>query len=230
MTGAQPCAIVAIEIFQEKHVIAEVRVVLEQFFSVVYRPLAVWPWLEKRAQPCRKTVGRFIERNALARTGRKLDLERIAIVVVEALQSFYQQEIHREPNWPSPIRVSPKSAALRFGRFVVNLKRRAFQRQHVRVALMVLRKRSETVRRQEFTLIEHALQDALEPRQIYNRQQPPLFHSARGHRRQALGQVRTVVDEPLHALAEPRQPLNQLLLDGVAGNQRQQPDHRSQAK
>src|SRR5580693_187297 len=66
VTGAQPGAIVGMEVFHEKHVIAEMRVVLEQLLAVVYWPLAVCPRLEKRTQPRRKTICRFIEGNALA--------------------------------------------------------------------------------------------------------------------------------------------------------------------
>ena len=56
----------------------------------------------------------------LPRAGRAFDLEVVAEVVMELLQRFDQQEVHREPDRPAPVGIAAEQSGARIRRLVVD--------------------------------------------------------------------------------------------------------------
>ena len=61
---------------------------------------------------------------------------------------------------------------------------------------------------------------------VDEREQPPLAHARLLPRRDEARELRPVAQEPAHPAPEPRQPLEQVRLDRLDGEQRDQPDQR----
>src|SRR5258708_10631846 len=90
---------------------------------------------------------------------------------------------------------------------------------------VITRKRADTVRRKKLRFVEHARQHTLQLLATYQRQQPP--HPARRSLRHfdMLGNVWVIVDEPLHATLEPREPINDFRLQRFYREERNQANH-----
>lgn len=65
------------------------------------------------------------------------NLERVAVKVVVASESLYQQPIAGQPDRPAPITVATEEIALRFARVVVNGIRFSIVAERERVLLMI---------------------------------------------------------------------------------------------
>src|SRR5207253_1679916 len=86
VTCPDATAVVAMEIFVEQNEIAPVGVVLELVGLPVDRAATGGVAQEDRVQPAREFRCNLAQGHPLARTSRKLDLEGISVVIVEALQ------------------------------------------------------------------------------------------------------------------------------------------------
>ena len=64
-------------------------------------------------------VGDLLDRDEAARAGRALDLEVVAVVVMELLQRLDDQEVDREPDRPAPVRVAAEQPDVGLARLVV---------------------------------------------------------------------------------------------------------------
>ena len=62
-------------------------------------------------QPLRELVGDLVDRVIAAGAGRALDLEVVAVVVVELLQRLDDQVVDRQPDRPAPVGVAAEQAA-----------------------------------------------------------------------------------------------------------------------
>ena len=80
---------------------------------------------------------------------------------------------------------------------------------------------------QELVGVEHAGQQRLHPVPADERQQPPLADPALLPRRDERGEVRAVVQEPVHAALEVGERLEELGLDRLDRQERDQPDQRA---
>lgn len=98
MARADAATIVAVEVFVEDYVVAEVRIGRELGVILEHRALVV-PAFEKLA---RKTVSEFIgnfgDGHELAGAGRILDFEIFAVVVMELLQALDEEIVHGHPS------------------------------------------------------------------------------------------------------------------------------------
>src|SRR5262245_9111089 len=106
MAGAASASGFSMEVFVEEHEVAPVRVSREAAVRPVAGAVSV---LGAQEQPCKSSCqffGDFGEVLHLAGTGRKLDAKIVAVKVVIAFESFYQEVVQREPNWPAPVRVA----------------------------------------------------------------------------------------------------------------------------
>lgn len=68
-----------------------VRIVLEDALAAINRPLAGIVAVEDGDEPLRQRFGYFVQRQQVARTSGKFNLDFIAIVLVKALQTFDEQ-------------------------------------------------------------------------------------------------------------------------------------------
>ena len=137
MAGADARTVVAVEVFVEQHQVAPVRIRLIARVAAVHRPLAVGIPQERCASAAAKS------RPPLPTASCKFPepvghstLKSSPEVVMELLQRFDQQVVHREPDRPAPVRVAAEQAGARFGRLVVHAILRAVHRQHVGVILV----------------------------------------------------------------------------------------------
>ena len=86
-------------------VIAEVLVLHERLIPM-QRSLSVLVLHEDPAQPPAELACDVIEGHELARSGRALDLEVVAVVVVKLLQRLDQQIVRGKPDRSAPVRVA----------------------------------------------------------------------------------------------------------------------------
>src|SRR5262245_3234480 len=86
VAGADAAAGVAVEVLVEQHEIAPVRIRRVARVVPVAGPPALRVGQEQRRQPARDLVRRLAQVELAARPGRDLDLEVVAVEVVEALE------------------------------------------------------------------------------------------------------------------------------------------------
>ena len=67
------------------------------------------------------------------------NLEAVAIEVPQALQSFKEEKVHREPHGSAPVRIAAKERRRRVARRIVDLISLPAQLEHVRLVQVVAR-------------------------------------------------------------------------------------------
>ncbi len=144
---------------------------------------------------------------------------------MEFLQRLDEQIVHREPDRPAPVRIASEQTGARFTRFIVHAVLAAARVQHVGLVLMDPGKRPDAMRRQKLLFVQHELQNLAQLIAIHNRHQPTLAGAGRIHARHVCGEVRAILDEPVHAPLEARELIDQAGLQGLHREQRNQPNH-----
>src|SRR5499427_6288802 len=144
MAGAEPRAVVAVEIFKEENRAAPVFVALKFFYRAVCGPAPGLVGQEEFDQPPRQLLADVPEVHHLSRPGRAFDLEVVAVAIVREvrvilLQRFDDQEVDREPHGPAPIRVAAEQPGLRLRRLVIYTVLDALDVDSVRVVPMEAR-------------------------------------------------------------------------------------------
>ena len=141
---------------------------------------------------------------------------------MELLQRLDQQIVDRKPDRAAPVRVAAEQSGARFGRLVVHAVLGAVHVEHVGMVRVRSRERADAVGRKEFVFVEH---DLAAPAQLVR----STIDSSRrspcpGVRMQATLPVRSgrLLDEPLHPPLEARQLFQQLRLQRLDGEQRNQ--------
>ena len=169
------------------------------------------------------------ERHVDARTGRTFDLEFISVEPVQVEQSAHDQSVDGHPHRPAPVRIATEHARVRLGGNVRNRLCRSRGVEGVRMRLVVLRHRSNSELAQEFVLVEHVAQDALEPLLRQRREQPtpPMANEARARRRDLGHDLRVAFAHLVDQLDQMRVTAQVFRIEGGACAERQQPDHRA---
>src|SRR4029077_6226322 len=104
MARAQPSAVLSVEVFIERDQIPPERVVLKQLRPAEHRPSAIFAQ-ENVRQPPGYFARRLPQRFLLPGTSWYFHFELIAVVIVNPLERFDQQEVQRKPNRPAPVRI-----------------------------------------------------------------------------------------------------------------------------
>src|SRR5215475_643307 len=112
----------------KEKVIPKMRISLKQFVVAKDRPPAVLAAQQNSLQAVAELRCDFVDGHIAAGSGRAFDFEVITVVVMKFLQGFDDQEVQREPNGPSPIRIAPEKARRRFRLLVINSHGSPFQR------------------------------------------------------------------------------------------------------
>src|SRR5262244_1482311 len=120
MRRAHAPSAVAVEVFVEENVIAEVRILEGALVQAVHRPMTVLVGEEQPRKAPGKLIGYFIDGHERSGAGGALDAEVIAIVVMELLQRFDDEEIDRKPDRSAPVRVAAEQSAVGFARLVAH--------------------------------------------------------------------------------------------------------------
>src|SRR5437867_912507 len=110
---AQSATGVAVEVFVEEDVIAEVGILPHLLRGADERPAAVRPRHEDTQETPGQLVGHLAERQQLPRAGRALDLEARPVIVVEASEALDQQVVDRHPDRPAPVRIAAEEPGVR---------------------------------------------------------------------------------------------------------------------
>src|SRR5215470_18964951 len=145
VAGADARAVVAVKVLVEEHEVTPVWVALEFLGAAVDGPASVGASQEDARQPPRQLRGDLPEVQPRAGAGRELDLQGVAVEVVELLQRLEQQIVHRKPDRPAPVRVAAEYAARRLGRLVVDPMVQAVHVQDVWVVLVIPRHPADAV-------------------------------------------------------------------------------------
>src|SRR5262249_52900063 len=94
----------------EQDQVPPVRILLEELDVAVDRPPPVGPAQEDAGQPPRELHRGLPQREALPRAVGKLPLALAAVEVIEALERLDDEEVHREPDRPAPVRVAAEQS------------------------------------------------------------------------------------------------------------------------
>src|SRR5213080_2624397 len=152
---AETAAGVAGEVLGEAQQVAPVRIVAEAGIGAVTGPASAGVRDEEVREPPAELVGDVAERRETAGAHRTFDAHRIAVEVVIALERLDDEVVEGEPDRAAPIGVAAEEARVRLRRRVVDAVLLAVERKDERPFAMDLRERAETVRREEFPLVEH---------------------------------------------------------------------------
>src|SRR5436309_15111823 len=91
--------------------------------------------------------------------------------------------------------------------------------------LMVTRKGAHSVGRKEFGFVEHAAEHALEALAVDEREETPYASRRMFRHFDVLGNIRMIVNKPLHAALEAWEAIDDLRLEGLYYRQRDQSNH-----
>src|SRR4029453_17894715 len=119
MARAEPLAGFAVKIFVKERQVAPGGVVSEARIAAVAgaAPAGVG---EKDAGEARaKFKGDLMKVHHAPRSGGAFDLERVSIEMVVAFEGLEDEEVYREPDRPTPVRVAPEEASSGFAGGIV---------------------------------------------------------------------------------------------------------------
>src|SRR5207244_13175639 len=97
VAGPDPGAVVTVEVFVEEDQVAPVRIALEALGPAIHGAAPVLVTEEDAGEAPRNLRGHRPQIEHRARAGRKRDLERVAVAVVELLARLDQQIVHGTP-------------------------------------------------------------------------------------------------------------------------------------
>jgi len=140
MARAESPAGVAVKIFVKEHKVAPVRVVGEARVAAVARaaPAGVG---EKDAGKARaKFKGDLTQVHHAPRSGGAFDLKAVSIEMVIAFESLEDEEVYREPDRPTPVRVAAEEASSGFAGVIVDAVLDSTSVEDIRIVLVKLRK------------------------------------------------------------------------------------------
>jgi len=171
-------------------------------------------------------VGRYlVQGGVVAAAGRVLHLEVVAVVVVEPLEGFDDEEVHRHPDRTAPVGIAPEQVATGFPGHVSDLEGLAIGLEPVGSLFMDLRQGTDAEIRQEFPGVEDPAKEAFHSVPPQEREEMSITTTGLVPARDERREVGPMLKEPQHALLKAWQPVEQLLLQGLYGKQRDQPHH-----
>src|SRR5262249_34460877 len=116
--GAQPGAVVAVEVLIEEDEVAPEGVVLERARAAVDRPSAGGVAREDPDQAVGDLAGQLVECGRPAAGGRGAHAERRPVRLAQLAERLDQQKAGREPDRAPPVRVAPLDLRLGLRRLV----------------------------------------------------------------------------------------------------------------
>src|ERR1700675_3373770 len=146
MTGAHSRTGVAVEVLVKENQVAPMRVRLELVQVAEHRSVALFVTKKDVGHPARQFTRHFPQRLHVSRSGRELDFEIVTEIVVELLQRFDQEKIHREPDRAAPVRIASEYSGRRFAWLIVHSVFGSVDVEYVRVFAMKPRQCTDPVR------------------------------------------------------------------------------------
>ena len=200
MARAESLAGFAVKIFVKEHKVAPIRVVSEARVAAVARaaPAGV---AEKDAGETRaKFKGNLTEVHHAPRSGGAFDLEAVSVEMVVAFEGLEDEEVYREPDRPTPVRVAAEEASSGFAGVIVDPVFDSTCVHDIRIILVKLRNGAQPVRREEFIFIKHVFEHSFQSRARRDREQTvvmPCFTVG-----DVLREIGAMFHEPLQTFVE----------------------------
>src|SRR5687767_3901870 len=114
-----PSAIITVEVFEEQNVIMKMFVILKFLVFTEHRPLPLLVFCKDTDHAIRKIICNLFQCVHFSGTCGMFDLKVIPIIMMEALQRFYDEVVYGKPYWTTPVGVATKQCGLRFARRVL---------------------------------------------------------------------------------------------------------------
>ena len=147
-----------------------------------------------------KFKGDLTEVHHAPRSGRAFDLEAVSIEMVVAFEGLEDEEVYREPDRPTPVRVAAEEASSGFAGLIVDAVLDSTSVENIWIILVKLRNRAQPVRREEFIFIEHVFEHSLQSRARRDREQTPVMPCFTAGN--VLREIGTMFDKPLETFVE----------------------------
>src|SRR5215471_2852468 len=116
--------------------------------------------------------------------------------MMELLQRFDQQEIHREPDRSAPVRIAAEQTGRRFAWLIVDAVFSSVRSQNIGMLPMNPRYRTDAVGRKKLIFIQHHFQNSPQLLAVHDRQQPPFSLARSLHAGDVVRKVWAIFDEP----------------------------------
>src|ERR1700752_497665 len=143
--GADPTAVVAMEVFVEEDMVAKVWIGLQPRMITVTGASAC-PVQEKNAiEPQRKLIGDLVERQEGSRARGAFDFEVITVVVMKLLQRLDDEKVDRKPYGAAPVGIATEYRGVRFPRLVAYAEVHAVNVVTVRLISVHARHRAHSI-------------------------------------------------------------------------------------
>src|SRR5690349_17469579 len=110
MAGSDTAPGLSVEVLMKQHVITEVRVLCQFLMVAEHRAPLAPVGQEEPSQAPRELVRNVFDGHESARTSGAFDLEVVAVIMVEFLQRFDDEKVHRHPDRPAPVGVAAEKA------------------------------------------------------------------------------------------------------------------------
>src|SRR6516165_6031827 len=227
MAGTASSAIVSMEVLTEEDEVAPMRVGGKARLLPVARPVTAVVRKEQLNQAPGKLGRGLSEIHSNARADRDLHSKTVTIKVVVALKGFDQEIVDRKPHGAAPIRVATENRGSGFSGSVISAEFGAASVHDKGMLAVDRRKRPDPIRRKEFALVEQTLQYAFEPLPGGNGEQFAPLAAVFSWCRigDLMPEIGPVLEEPVHALFEAAQLLNDLVVQNRDGKKRNDTDH-----
>src|SRR6266446_10856339 len=150
MACAESLAGFAVKIFMKEHKVAPVRVVDEARVAAVARTTPAGVGKEDAGEARAKFKGDLTEVHHPPRSGGAFDLEAVSIEMVIAFEGLEDEEVYREPDRATPVRVAAEEASSGFAGVIIDAVLDSTSVDDIRIILMKLRNGAQPVWREEF--------------------------------------------------------------------------------
>ena len=161
MGRADAAPVVTVEVLVEQDAVAKMGIASSRLMMLEDRTAPGFILQENARQAASQFVRDFANGQVSRRAGRTLDLEIVAVILVELLQRFDEQVVDGHPDRPPPVRVSTEEAGNGFRGLITDTDFIATTAEHVGMRLVDLRDGAHAVIRKEFGLIEHPAEKTL---------------------------------------------------------------------
>ena len=142
MAGAESLTGFAVKIFVKEHKVAPVRVVGEARVAAVTRAAPAGVGEKDAGEARAKFKGNLTEVHHVPRSSGAFDLEAVSIEMVVAFEGLDDEEVYREPDRPTPVRVAAEEASSGFAGVIVDAVLDSTSVDDIRIILVKLRNRA----------------------------------------------------------------------------------------
>jgi hypothetical protein len=139
MARAESLAGFAVKIFVKQHKVAPVRVVGEARVAAVARAAPAGVGEKDAGETRAKFKGDLTKVHHTPRSGGAFDLEAVSIEMVVTFESLEDEEVYREPDRPTPVRIAAEEASSGFARVLVDAVFDSTNVEDIRIILVKLR-------------------------------------------------------------------------------------------